>query len=52
MNDVKQGRWDLVLRTVSQLTLPPSKLYDLYEQASQINHHFYRSSFKYRLSWS
>ncbi|RKP09127.1 WD40 repeat-containing protein SMU1-like protein [Thamnocephalis sphaerospora] len=32
VNDVKQGRWDLVLRTVSQLTLPPSKLYDLYEQ--------------------
>ncbi|KAI9594797.1 WD40-repeat-containing domain protein [Syncephalis fuscata] len=31
-NDVKQGRWDSVLRTVAQLMLPPSKLYDLYEQ--------------------
>ncbi|RKP27457.1 WD40 repeat-containing protein SMU1 [Syncephalis pseudoplumigaleata] len=31
-NDIKQGRWDVVLRTVAQLMLPPSKLYDLYEQ--------------------
>ncbi|KAI8052409.1 protein SMU-1 [Syncephalis plumigaleata] len=31
-NDIKQGRWDSVLRTVAQLMLPPSKLYDLYEQ--------------------
>ncbi|OZJ06452.1 hypothetical protein BZG36_00613 [Bifiguratus adelaidae] len=32
MEDIQQGRWDLVLRTVTNVAISPSKLSDLYEQ--------------------
>ena len=30
--DIAQGRWELVLRTVAPLSLDPARLADLYEQ--------------------
>jgi WD40 repeat-containing protein SMU1 len=31
-SDILAGRWDAVLKSVSQLSLPQSKMIDLYEQ--------------------
>ncbi|KAI9484857.1 WD40-repeat-containing domain protein [Zychaea mexicana] len=32
LQDIEQGRWDVVLRQVQNMKIPPKYLYDLYEQ--------------------
>ncbi|KAI9261427.1 WD40-repeat-containing domain protein [Phascolomyces articulosus] len=32
LQEIHQGRWDVVLRQVQNMKIPPKKLYDLYEQ--------------------
>lgn len=32
IQDIKDGRWDVVLKQVNQLDIETEKLYDLYEQ--------------------
>lgn len=35
LQDIQDGRWDIILKQVNQLSIPNEKLFDLYEQVKR-----------------